>query len=121
MRDHEPQVWQRARLMGHPLSPRHDDLAFPCDAAPSPSLETTDALRWRRPSWGGRYEGTTEFLGRGRPRARTPRRGAWASIGVGRCANGRTPDLETKTALKENATGCSTERSGDDRHRREKI
>jgi len=45
MRDHEPQVWQRARLMGHPLSPRHDDLAFPCDAAPSPSLETTDALR----------------------------------------------------------------------------
>jgi len=40
---------------------------------------------------------------------------------VGRCANGRTPDLETKTALKENATRCSTERSGDDRHRREKI
>ncbi len=48
MRDQEPVVRQRARLMGHPPSPRHASFAYPLDAAPRPSLETTDALRRRR-------------------------------------------------------------------------
>ena len=46
-RDQEPVVGQRAAMMGPPPSPRDDDFAFPLDAAPPPSLETTDAL-WRR-------------------------------------------------------------------------
>ena len=37
------------RLMGHSPSPRRAWYAFPFDAAPPPSLETTDALRRRRP------------------------------------------------------------------------
>src|SRR5205807_1752733 len=45
--DHEPEVRQRARLMGRPLSspPR-----VPGTAAPPPSLAITDALRRRRSS-----------------------------------------------------------------------
>jgi len=48
VRNQEPMVWQRVRLMGHLPSPRHLDFAFPLDAAPFPSLEPTDALRRRR-------------------------------------------------------------------------
>ena len=48
LRDQEPVVRQRVALMGHPPSPRHASFAFPLDAAPPPSLETTDALRRRR-------------------------------------------------------------------------
>ena len=46
--DHEPVVRQRVALMGRPPSPRDGTLAFPLDAAPSPSLAITDALRRRR-------------------------------------------------------------------------
>ena len=48
LRDQEPMVRQRAALMGHSPSPRHAPFAFPLDAAPPPSLETTDAPRRRR-------------------------------------------------------------------------
>ena len=46
--DQEPRVRQRVCMMGHPPSPRDDDLALRFDAAPPPSLEITDALRRRR-------------------------------------------------------------------------
>ena len=38
-------VWQRVRLIGHPPFPGHDDLAFPFDAVPPASQQTTDARR----------------------------------------------------------------------------
>jgi len=41
--------WDVRSLLGHP---------FPACAAPPPSLAITDALRRRRSSWGGRYEGS---------------------------------------------------------------
>ena len=45
--DHEPQVRQRARLMGRPSLLGH---VFSECAAPPPSLAITDALRRRRSS-----------------------------------------------------------------------
>jgi len=45
MRHQEPQVRQPERLMGRHLHLATIDLGFPFDAAPPPSLETTDAPR----------------------------------------------------------------------------
>ena len=51
-------------------------LAFPCDAAPPPSLETTDALRRHRPFDEAGTRARLSFSAASGARARTPPRGA---------------------------------------------
>ena len=100
-------VRQRARLMGHPPSPRRNDCAFRLDAAPPPSLETTDALQRRRFFEEAGTRARLSFSAASAHALALHLGGARASIAVGCHVIDVAPDLETKIAERENATALN--------------